>query len=154
MAWKYRGPCALRHGIQKSLGSHFGLPSSFFHRMTGLATVSIPCKACMSVGPVTYNGYTAIISTDHIAHWHVFLESFLAGCSLLLHFNLVNRCAVCAADWLVKASACFSNGPVRIRHSWHESATQSSHSVDQAGWQAKMASIEVQIPWGNEHKPH
>ena len=36
----------------------------------------------------------------------------------------------------------------------HEIATQSSHSVDLAGWQAKMASIEIWIPWGNVHKPH
>ena len=34
-------------------------------------------------------------------------------------------------------------GPVRIRHSSHDFATQSSHSVDLAGWQAKMASIEI-----------
>ena len=33
-------------------------------------------------------------------------------------------------------------GPERIHHSSHHFATQSSHSVDRAGWQAKMASIE------------
>ena len=33
-------------------------------------------------------------------------------------------------------------GPVRILHSSHDSGWQSSHSVDLAGWQAKMASIE------------
>ena len=33
-------------------------------------------------------------------------------------------------------------GPVWRRHSSHEFATQSSHSVDLAGWQANMASIE------------
>ena len=43
-------------------------------------------------------------------------------------------------------------GPVRIRHSSH--ATQSSHSVDRAGWQSKMASIGIWIPWRNAHKPH
>ena len=31
---------------------------------------------------------------------------------------------------------------MRIRHSSHDFATSSSHSVDLAGWQAKMASIE------------
>ena len=36
--------------------------------------------------------------------------------------------------------------PVQICHSSHEFATQSSHSVDLAGWQAKMASIEIWIP--------
>ena len=30
---------------------------------------------------------------------------------------------------------------------------QSSHFVDIAGWQAKMASIEIWIPWRNAHKP-
>ena len=36
-------------------------------------------------------------------------------------------------------------GPVRIRHHSHHFATQSSHVVDRAGWQAKMASIEFWI---------
>ena len=40
---------------------------------------------------------------------------------------------------------------LRIRHSSHEIATQSSHSVDRAVWQAKMASSEFWIPWGNAH---
>ena len=47
-----------------------------------------------------------------------------------------------------------SMGPVRIRHSSHDFGWQSSHSVDLAGWQAKMASIEIWIPWRNVHKPH
>ena len=45
-------------------------------------------------------------------------------------------------------------GPVRIRHSSHDFGWQSSHSVDLAGWQAKMASIEIWIPWRNAHKAH
>ena len=45
-------------------------------------------------------------------------------------------------------------GPVRIRHSSHDFGWQSSHSVDLAGWQAKMASIEIWIQWRNAHKPH
>ena len=45
-------------------------------------------------------------------------------------------------------------GPVRIRHSSHDFGWQSSHSVDLAGWQAKMASIEIWIPWRNALKPH
>ena len=36
-------------------------------------------------------------------------------------------------------------GPVRIRHRSHDFGWQSSHSVDRAGWQAKMASIEIWI---------
>ena len=54
---------------------------------------------------------------------------------------------------------CFSHlpdtmGPVGIRHSSHDFQWQSSHSVDLAGWQAKMASIEIWILWRNAHKPH
>ena len=45
-------------------------------------------------------------------------------------------------------------GPGQIRHSSHEFATQSSHSVDLAGRQAKIASIEIWIPCHNVHKPH
>ena len=45
-------------------------------------------------------------------------------------------------------------GPERIRHSSHHLATQSSHSVDRAGWHAKMTSIEFWIPWRNAHSPH
>ena len=45
-------------------------------------------------------------------------------------------------------------GPVRIRHSSHDFGWQSSHSVDLAGSQAKMASIEIWIPWRTAHKPH
>ena len=37
-------------------------------------------------------------------------------------------------------------GPVRIRPSSHDFGWQSSHSADLAGWQAKMASIEIWIP--------
>ena len=32
-----------------------------------------------------------------------------------------------------------------VRHRSHHFATQSSHSVDRAGWQVKMASIEFWI---------
>ena len=45
-------------------------------------------------------------------------------------------------------------GPGWIRHSSHHFATRSSHSVDLAGCQAKMASIEIWIPWRNAHKPY
>ena len=42
-------------------------------------------------------------------------------------------------------------GPVGIRHSIRENA---SHSVDTAGWQAKMVSIELWIQWCNAYGPH
>ena len=37
-------------------------------------------------------------------------------------------------------------GLVRIRHSSHGFEWKSSHSVDLAGWQVKMASVEIWIP--------
>ena len=43
---------------------------------------------------------------------------------------------------------------VRIHHSSHEIANQSSRPVHRTGWQAKMASIEFWIPWRNAHGPH
>ena len=45
-------------------------------------------------------------------------------------------------------------GPAWIRHCSHNFGWQSSHSVDLAGWHAKMASIEIWIPWRNVRKPH
>ena len=63
-------------------------------------------------------------------------------------------------DNLFQTEACdieayeISMRPVRIRHSSHHFATQSSHFVDRAGWQAKMASIAFWIPWCNAHGPH
>ena len=48
----------------------------------------------------------------------------------------------------------FTIGPVLIRHRSHHFATQSSHFVDRAGWQAKMDSDECCIPWHNALSPH
>ena len=45
-------------------------------------------------------------------------------------------------------------GPVRKRHYSHLFATQSSHFVDRAGWQAKMASIGFWTPCRDARKPH
>ena len=45
-------------------------------------------------------------------------------------------------------------GPARLRHCLHDFSTQSSHSVDLTGWQAKMASIGIWVLWHNAHKPH
>ena len=44
-------------------------------------------------------------------------------------------------------------GPVRTCHRSHHFATQCSHFVDRAGWQAKMAWVKFWIPWGNAHPP-
>ena len=44
-------------------------------------------------------------------------------------------------------------GPMRIRHRSYHFASQSSHFVDRTGWQAKMASIEIWIPWRKAHGP-
>ena len=54
-------------------------------------------------------------------------------------FSLFERC-------MTLPVGTWSIGPVRIRHSSHDFGWQSSHSVDLAGWQAKMASIEIWIP--------
>ena len=56
--------------------------------------------------------------------------------------------------WWWSISGWHLMGPVRIRHSSHDFGWQSSHSVDLAGWQAKMASIEIWIPWCSAHKAH
>ena len=45
-------------------------------------------------------------------------------------------------------------GTVQIRHCSHHFATQSSHSVDRAGQQAEMATIEFWKPWCNVHRPY
>ena len=45
-------------------------------------------------------------------------------------------------------------GAVRTCHRIWEIAIQPSHSVDTAGWQAKMASIQLWIQWCNAHGPH
>ena len=70
--------------------------------------------------------------------------------SLLLWRVLVSSCLFCC---MVQA-CCTEMGPVRIRHSSHDFGWQSGHSVDLAGWQAKMASIEIWMPWRYAHKPH
>ena len=44
-----------------------------------------------------------------------------------------------------KTRSCLQIGLMRIRHSSYEFATQSSHSVDQSGCQAKIASIEIDL---------
>ena len=59
-----------------------------------------------------------------------------------------------SAECAILTTRTLHNGDVRIRHSSNDFGWQSSHSVDLAGWQAKMASIEIWIPWRNAHKPH
>ena len=59
---------------------------------------------------------------------------------------------VATLAFLPDRSETFGFGPflgmwfVRMRHSSHRFASNSCHSVDLAGWQAKMASIEFWIP--------
>ena len=48
----------------------------------------------------------------------------------------------------------FWMGRMRMCCRSHHFATQSSHFVDGAGWQAKMASVEFWIPWRNAHGRH
>ena len=72
------------------------------------------------------------------------------GASRPLYMKLSSHCDI----W--SHSRILSMGPVRIRHVVHETtyhpALQPSHSVDRAGLQAKMASIELCKPWRNMQK--
>ena len=61
-----------------------------------------------------------------------------------------NHCDVPCAALPTKAQM----GPVRTRYNTHNFGWQSSHSVDLVGWQAKMATIEIWIPWSYAHKPN
>ena len=76
--------------------------------------------------------------------------------SLIQHLDR----GVATLAFLPDRSDTFCFGPflgmwfVRMRHSSHDFATNSCHSVDLAGWQAKIASIEFWIPWRNAHKPY
>ena len=60
----------------------------------------------------------------------------------------IGRLLYCNANWKFREFSKMIMGPVRICHSSHEFATQSSHSVSGSSWwQAKMASIEIWLPW-------
>ena len=112
------------------------------------------------------------------------LHASLKGCEMLKHVLTSNGGSIAQSAWVcwtwtkpylvssqsmvlagyttIIAQVCChsvrcaksSMGPVRIHHHSHHFATQSSHFVDRAGWQAKMASIEFWIPWRNAHGPH
>ena len=74
-----------------------------------------------------------------------------------IRFNMFNNIVRLKKIYIIVSpilTGCVLIGPVRIRHSSPEFATQSSYSVDLTGWQAKMASIEIWIPGRNAHKPH
>ena len=103
------------------------------------------------------------ISHDASPRWF-----FCPGSSLLLILCLscINHCVYSRAARLARgvhqkltpvlSRPCHSvkMGPVRIRYSSHDFTTQSTQSLDRAGWQAKMASIEIWIPWRNAHTPN
>ena len=65
--------------------------------------------------------------------------------SIQSHSGHMRRCCQKSYDVEDHANSHLWMWPVRIRHSSHEIATQSSHFVDRGGWQAKMASIEFWI---------
>ena len=69
-------------------------------------------------------------------------------CNLIVHHKHPTKTKV------TRGARKSSMWPVGIRHRSHHFATQSSHFVDRAGWQAKMASIEFWIPWRNAHGLH
>ena len=76
------------------------------------------------------------ISSSLVILWKFFLLS------VWMVWNTFGR------DWciciIVKSN---TMGPVLIRHRSQEIATQPWHSVDRAGWQVEMASIEFWFPW-------
>ena len=71
------------------------------------------------------------------------MEPLLSG---IMFSSLVTAPVV--EQWILVAGIIVHSpsGRMRIGHSSHEIATQSSLSVDRAGWQTKMASIEFWIP--------
>ena len=86
---------------------------------------------------------------------------------LFISLDLKKSCAQCTSMYNCSEIQRYQNiinqgghpmGPVRLRHiyiySSHDFGWQSSHSVHLTGWQAKMAAIEIWIPWRNAHKPH
>ena len=64
--------------------------------------------------------------------------------------DATKRFKCCSSTVCLTVFPCLEMGHVCIycatHHCSHEIATQASHSVDRAGWQAKMASIEFCIP--------
>ena len=79
----------------------------------------------------------------------VFLQMSLVGVGDILWalrstLRTQLKCQSCQSQ--LSTVLCQAMGPVRIRHSSHDFGWQSSHSVDLAGWQAKMASIEIWMP--------
>ena len=90
--------------------------------------------------------------------WFFFLSRVVPWCISWLRAQLApphwSRFTESVQDDICTSHRWVAMGPVRIRHSSHHFGWQSSHSVDLAGWQAKMASIEIWIPWRNAHKPH
>ena len=77
-------------------------------------------------------------------------------CNCHIFSEMVPRALDCSLTAVLRRTMvlCCIKRPVRKRHtsSSHHFATQSSHFVDHAGWQAKMAYIEVCIPWRNASK--
>ena len=76
--------------------------------------------------------------------------------SFVTERSITRSNSVLSTSWFSAVSIFLTRvvmGLVRIRHSSHDFGWQSSYSVDLAGWQAKMASIEIWIPWRNAHKP-
>ena len=89
-------------------------------------------------GRTVLSCHTAVYS---LVQWNWF--SVVTGCTWIARISDVREpISLCQA---VHTTTFCSSGKI---------ATQSSHSVDRAGWQAKMASIEFWIPWRDAHKHH
>ena len=84
--------------------------------------------------------WSILISSSALTDEFLALTFSIATRIALIETSELNRLLVHGAEGEIRM------GPVRIRHSSHNFGWQSSHSVDLAGWQAKMASIEIWIP--------
>ena len=121
--------------------------------------VSLLC--IMYFPDIVYLSYCARTWSLGRLHKHIF--SVCVSLLCIMYFRCVvrfNKAALSASCWRSGGhdgdltSLPSTMGHVRISHSSHHFATQASRSVDLAGWQAKMASIEIWIPWCNAHTPH
>ena len=87
-------------------------------------------------------------SAKLIANFRATMVTSLPSFSLSLSPNVPN------AQYRKRLRASYNRKRFRASYNSRHFSTQSSHSVDGAEWQAKMASINFCIPWRNAHGPH
>ena len=130
-------PVRVTSWYPKFNGRHFGLPPSSVHRMTGLG-----------------GNFVSTMTYAYMPHWHLRSATGHVYLCTSSPLNSVAQPLISGVTWLLAKMSARSMGQVWIRHSPHEIATQSSHFVDRAGWQAKMASIGFWILWRSAYWTH